>query len=153
LLSEIRFSDRLKLDLGGAFNNVSGNEPDRRSNVFLYRFGNYVPSTNSAGENERYFSELSENDFAAKAVISYSLSKDQSTKSKIDFGYNFRNTQREFDAIIYNHRFLPPYLPEVDIHNVDAIFNQQQLDANVFELQTGNGTAASPTVFDPFFYN
>ena len=153
LLSEIRFSDRLKLDLGGAFNNVSGNEPDRRSNVFLYRFGNYIPSTNSAGENERYFSELNENDFAAKAVMSYSLSKDQSTKSKIDFGYNFRNTQREFDAIIYNHRFLPPYLPEVDIHNVDAIFNQQQLDNNVFELQTGNGTAASPTVFDPFFYN
>src|SRR5690606_15056580 len=60
---------------------------------------------------------------------------------------------RGFEAVVYNHRFLPPYLTSVDINNPDAIFNQQNLDSAVFDLQTGNGTASSPTVFDPFFYN
>lgn len=152
LLSNIKVTEKSTLELGTSLNTVSGNEPDRRSNSFLYRFGKYIPSTNSAGENERYFSEISENDFNAKAALSYDLSDNTKSNRKLTFGYNFRTTQRDFDATIYNHRYLPPYLSEVDINNVDAVFNQQNLNDGVFELQTGNGTANNPQVFDPFYY-
>lgn len=153
LLSEIRITDRIDLKAGVAFNMTNGNEPDRRSNNFLFRNGSFQPSTNSAGENERYFSELKENDYAGNAVFSYKLSKDDETRSKIDFGYNFRNTKRDFSALIFNHRYLPPYLTEVDIYDVDAIFNQDNLNNGVFQLQTGRGTASNPRAFVPFTYN
>ena len=153
LLSKIKVTEKIDLDLGAAINQVTGNEPDRRSNAFLYRFGKYIPSTNSAGENERYFSELDENDFSAKAIATYNFGADQVSKNKITLGYNFRSTNRNFEATIYNHRYLPPYLSEVNIDDVDGIFNQQNLDSGLFTLQTGNGTASSPKVFNPFFYN
>lgn len=152
LLSDIKINERANLELATSLNTVNGNEPDRRSNTFLYRFGNYIPSTNSAGENERYFSELSENDFNAKAVISYDLKPQENGNHKVSFGYNYRNTARDFEATIYNHRFMPPYLPQVDILDVNAIFNQQNLNDGIFQLQTGNGTASNPKVFNPFFY-
>ena len=152
LLSDIKVNEKTTLELATSFNTVQGNEPDRRSNSFLYRFGTYIPSTNSAGENERYFSELSENDFTAKAALTYELPSSDGLTRNVSFGYDFRNTVRDFDATIYNHRYLPPYLPEIDINNVDAIFNQQNLSNGIFELQTGNGTSSNPNVFDPFFY-
>jgi hypothetical protein len=151
LLSEIKLTDKIDLSLGGAFNVVRGSEPDRRSNKYLFRDGTYRPSTNSAGDNERYFAELNENDFAGKAVFTYKIGKDTETKSKIDFGYNFRNTKRDFSALIFNHRFSTFY--DIDIDNPDAIFNQESLDNGVFQLQTGRGTASNIRVFEPFTYN
>ena len=153
ILSTVKLTDKIDLDLGTAINQVNGNEPDRRSNAFLYRFGKYVPSTNSAGENERYFSKLDENDFSAKAIATYNFGAEDQSKNKFTLGYDFRNTSRDFEATIYNHRYVPPYLSEVNIDNVDAIFNQQTLNDGLFTLQTGNGTASSPKVFNPFFYN
>jgi outer membrane receptor protein involved in Fe transport len=153
LLSEIKLTERIDLNVAGAWNIVKGNEPDRRTNNYLFRDNTFRPSTNSAGENERYFSELNENDITAKAVVTYQLSKEGATKSKIDFGYNFRNTKRNFSALIFNHRLLPPFLNETDINNPDALFNQTNLDNNIFELQTGRGTANNPRAFDPFTYD
>jgi outer membrane receptor protein involved in Fe transport len=153
LISEIKLTERIDLNVAGAWNIVKGNEPDRRTNNYLFRDNTFRPSTNSAGENERYYSELNENDITAKAVVTYQLSKNGETKSKVDFGYNFRNTKRDFSALIFNHRLLPPFLNETDVNNPDALFNQNTLDNNVFELQTGRGTANNPRAFDPFTYD
>lgn len=151
IISELTLTDRFNLNIGTAFNRVTGDEPDRRSNKYLFRDGTFRPSTNSAGENERYFSELVENDLAANAVLSYKLDKDGVKGSKIDLGYNFRSTVREFEAMIYNHRFSTFY--EIDPNNPDALFNQESLDNGVFQLQTGRGTASNPRAFDPFTYD
>ena len=153
LLSSLKLNEKWDLDLGAAFNMIRGNEPDRRSNNFLFRDGKYVLPTDSAGENDRYFSEISENDLSAKAVFSYKLSNESNLNRKIDFGYNFRSVARDFEALIFNHRILPPYLNEVDPMNPDGIFNQENLNNGVFELQTGRGTASNPRAFVPFTYN
>src|SRR5690606_11634663 len=73
LLADFKLNERLDLNAGLAYNRVTGDEPDRRSNKYLFRDDTYRPSTNSAGENERYFSNLAEDDFAANLVLSYFL--------------------------------------------------------------------------------
>jgi hypothetical protein len=152
LLSEIKINENTQLNIASAFNYVVGNEPDRRSNEFLFRDGDFVPSTDSAGDNERYFSELTERDIPIQAELTYKFGDENGANGVINGGYNFRYTNREFSALIFNHRFINT--PSViDINNVDAIFNQANLNANVFELQTGRGTANNPRAFEPFVYS
>ena len=149
LLADFKLSEKFELNAGLAYNRVTGDEPDRRSNKYLFRDDTYRPSTNSAGENERYFSNLAEDDFAANLVLSYFLNDTRT--SRIDFGYNGRYTTRDFEAMIFNHRFQTFY--EINPENADALFNQQSLDEGIFQLQTGRGTASNPRVFDPFTYD
>uniref|UniRef100_UPI00404AC4C7 TonB-dependent receptor domain-containing protein n=1 Tax=Flavobacterium sp. TaxID=239 RepID=UPI00404AC4C7 len=150
LLTTIKISDKLKYNAGVSFNTVTGNEPDRRSNNYLLRDGFYAPQTNSAGENERFFSELSEKDIVANTSIIYNFSKEEKT-NLIEFGGDFRLTNRRFDAITFNHDFSTRIA--TDINNPDAIFNQNSLDNGFFNLVTGRGTSNNPRVFDPFYYD
>src|SRR5690606_38149280 len=85
ILSEIKLTDGLELDLAAAFNMIRGNEPDRRSNKYLFRNGVYAPAYSSAGENERYFSQMSENDMAARAVFTYKFNPDGENNRKFNF--------------------------------------------------------------------
>ena len=152
LLSEIKINDKTDLKLSTAVNYVNGSEPDRRSNEFLFRDGNFIPSTDSAGENERFFSEIKEIDIPFHAVVSYKFGDEDGANGKIEGGYNLRYTKRDFEATIFNHRYInTPSI--IDINNVDAIFNQENLNNNIFELQTGRGTASNPRAFEPFVYN
>lgn len=150
LLSEIELNDNMNLDLGVSYNMIRTSEPDRRVNNFLFRDGTYRPDSNSAGNHERYFGEMNEDDIAGKGILSYSLNAEKS--SKLDVGFNVRHTKREFEALIFNHRFNNSAL-EVDINNLSALFNQQNLDNGVFELQTGRAsTQENPEAFTPFWY-
>ena len=63
-------------------------------------------------------------------------------------GGDFRLTDRAFSSTIFNHDFATRI--SIDIDNPDAIFNQNSLDNNVFELETGRGTASNPNAFKPF---
>lgn len=148
-LGDYAINDRLKLVAKGSLNFIRGNEPDRRTNKYLLRGGFYNPQTNSAGENERYFSRLQENDYAAKAKLSFKLKEDEEDKSSIDLGADFRSTERLFEATIFNHGF-SQRIP-IDINNPDAVFNQQSLDNKVFIMETGRGR--NVRVFDPFTYH
>lgn len=148
LLSTLKVTDKLELDLGVSYNMTRSTEPDRAVNRYLFRDGEFSPSFSSAGENRRYFAELEENDLSGKAVGTYSLSTDKI--SKIDVGYNYRNTTRDFENIQYVHRF-PAGFVATDINNPDGLYNQANLDAGIFQLQTGRGTGSN--AFDPFRYN
>ena len=152
LLATYKFSERLALEGKGALNFIRGNEPDRRSNEYLIRNGETRPNTSSAGTNERYFSKLQENDYAAKGKLSYKLNSDEVDKSFFDFGADYRYTERLFAATIFNHDFTGNG-PIIDIDNPDAIFNQESIDNNVFSLQTGRGRRNEGRgVFLPFTY-
>ena len=148
LLGNYKISDRLDLEAKGSLNFIRGNEPDRRTNKYLLRDGFYNPQTSSAGENERYFSKLQENDYAAKAKLMYKLKEDEDDKSSIDFGADYRYTERLFAATIFNHGFSQRFPIEID--NPDAIFNQNSIDNGVFIMETGRGR--NVRVFDPFTY-
>lgn len=150
ILTNIKISEKLKYNLGVAFNTVTGNEPDRRSNNYLLRDGFYAPQTNSAGENERYFSKLDEKDLVANTNFIYDFSKDEKT-NLFEVGGDFRHTNRRFDAYTFNHNFSSRI--ETDVNNPDLIFNQNSIDTGVFNLITGRGNSNNPRVFDPFYYD
>ncbi|WP_339661307.1 TonB-dependent receptor [uncultured Polaribacter sp.] len=149
LIANIKLSDRFNFETKGSLNFIRGNEPDRRTNKYLFRDDYFSPQTSSAGENERYFSKLEENDYAANGKFSYNLKDDESI-SVIEFGGDYRYTERLFSATIFNHDFSNRLA--IDINNPDAIFNQNSIDTNIFELETGRGSASNPNAFVPFTY-
>ena len=150
LLANYKFSERLNFEAKGSLNFIRGNEPDRRTNKYLLRDGFYSPQTSSAGENERFFSKLEENDYAAKGKFSYKLKEDDEDVSVLEFGGDYRYTERLFSATIFNHDFSTRVA--IDIDNPDAIFSQSSIDNNIFELETGRGSASNPNAFTPFTY-
>ena len=149
LIGNYKFSDRFDFEAKGSLNFIRGNEPDRRTNKYLLRDGFYSPQTSSAGENERYFAKLEENDYAAKGQFSYKL-KEEEGISTFDFGVDYRYTERLFSATIFNHDFSSRVA--IDIENPDVIFNQSSIDNSIFELETGRGNASNPSAFVPFTY-
>ncbi|QNM85422.1 TonB-dependent receptor [Polaribacter pectinis] len=149
-IANYKFSDRLNFEAKGSLNFIRGNEPDRRTNKYLFRDNFYSPQTSSAGENERYFSKLEENDYAAKGKFSYKLNKDEEDISVLEFGGDYRYTERLFSATIFNHDFSSRVA--IDINNPDAVFNQSSIDNNIFELETGRGSASNTAAFVPFTY-
>lgn len=153
LLGEFNLSERFNLETKLAFNYVTGDEPDRRTNKYLLRDGFYSPQTNSAGENERYFSNLKEKDYNTLIKLNYKLKgeDDEDNISKIEFGGNFRFTDRLFNATIFNHGF-NTRVP-IEINNPDAVFNNQNLNNGTFFLETGRGGSNNPRAFNPFFYS
>jgi hypothetical protein len=150
LIGDFRITDKLKYHIGLAFNTVTGNEPDRRSNNYLFRDGFFAPQTNSAGENERFYSNLKEKDLVANSFFNYDFSAENKTRI-FELGGDVRYTKRDFQSIIFNHDFSTR--TAIDVNNPDLIFNQTSLDNGIFELETGRGTASNPRVFDPFTYN
>jgi len=150
LLANYKFSDRLNLEAKGSLNFIRGNEPDRRTNKYLLRDGFYSPQTSSAGENERFFSKLEENDYAAKGKFTYKLKEDEEDNSVLEFGGDYRYTERLFSATIFNHDFSTRVA--IDIDNPDAIFGQSSIDNTIFELETGRGNGSNPNAFTPFTY-
>jgi outer membrane receptor protein involved in Fe transport len=150
LLANYKFSERLNFEAKGSLNFIRGNEPDRRTNKYLFRDNFYSPQTNSAGENERYFSKLEENDYTARGKFDYKLKKDEDDVSSLEFGGDYRYTERLFSATIFNHDFSTRV--NIDINNPDAVFNQNAINNNIFELETGRGSASNTTAFVPFTY-
>lgn len=150
LIGDFRITDKLKYHIGLALNTVTGNEPDRRSNNYLFRDGFFAPQTNSAGENERFYSNLKEKDLVANSFFNYDFGSENKTRI-FELGGDVRYTKRDFQSIIFNHDFSTR--TAIDVNNPDLIFNQTSLDNGIFELETGRGTASNPRVFDPFTYN
>jgi outer membrane receptor protein involved in Fe transport len=150
LLGKFKLSERYTLEAKGSLNFVQGNEPDRRTNKYLFRDNFYSPQTNSAGENERYFSKLQELDNNAYGKLTYKLKEDEEDSSVLELGGNFRYTERLFSATIFNHGFNTRTAIEID--NPDAVFNQASIDNNIFRLETGRGTSNNPLAFVPFTY-
>lgn len=150
LIGDFKITDKLKYHIGLALNTVTGNEPDRRSNNYLFRDGFFAPQTNSAGENERFYSNLKEKDLVANSFFNYDFGAENKTRI-FELGGDVRYTKRDFQSIIFNHDFSTR--TAIDVNNPDLIFNQTSLDNGIFELETGRGTASNPRVFDPFTYN
>ncbi|MEO0570375.1 MAG: TonB-dependent receptor, partial [Bacteroidota bacterium] len=139
-------------------NYIEANEPDRRTNTaFIDEDGNYRPAQGTAGFNHRFYSELQEDDYAAKAELAFDLnSSDEFEYTRnLRAGYNFRYTNRNFIFRQFNANILRQGV--MDLNNIDSYFNQETLTNGDFELQTDAGTRIDSfgrevsTLF-PFFY-
>jgi len=156
LLGDYKFSDKIAANAGVAYNTIRATEPDRKTNKYFFDDinRNYKLSTGSAGDNNRFFSTLDENDLTAKAEVDYTFDPDKSLPTVLTVGGNYRNTKRTFDFIKFNYDFNTP--PVVDPDNPDALFDQQHLDLGAggggFSLLTDRGGAGNSSALDPFYY-
>ncbi|WP_124979349.1 TonB-dependent receptor [Nonlabens xiamenensis] len=152
LLTNFALSDRLDLEVKASFNAVRGSEPDRRDFEYLFRDGFYSPNIDSGGNNQRYFSEVQENDFNGIANLKFDLNTDAESDLAhfISLNTSYRYTHHIFKATTFNHTVNNRI--EVDIDNPDAFYSQPSLVAGNFRLETGRGSAINPNAFDPFYY-
>ena len=127
------FSDVSSLETGVAWNMITGNEPDRRINYFTINDADnqQVFPSKGTGRHQRYFSELTENDFNFNLAWKYKLLEN----SEIQVGYRGRLSERNFEAIEYDQQSIN--LPNININEIKLsdIFNQTALDNNQFRLQ------------------
>ena len=142
LITQFYINEKIDLNLSGSYNFTRGSEPDRRTNSFIRRMNDnedfYRVAVGSAGLNNRFYSDLEEDEVAGTASVDYKLGDaEETSKSKITIGYNFRDTQRTFNFVQYSFQFKQQY--QVDLNNVDALFNQERLDAGDFEIYTNRG--------------
>jgi len=147
LLAELKFG-AYNLDLGASYNIVKADEPDRKTNTFRFveAENTFYTAGGAQSYNHRYFHNLKENDLAAKAIVDRSFFED---KLKITAGYNYRFTERNFEAIQYNFDF--PHPIAISVENLNWIFNQISIDNGVFVVKTYRGTGAN--ALDPQTYD
>ena len=155
LLSEFALTDRISLQASIGYNMTRANEPDRRQNTFVYNQtnDNYRVAVGTPGYNLRFFSDLEENEIVGHLNASYAFgaadSKEQQ-KGIINVGYDYRNTDRRFNFLQFNHDFGSPV--NVNPNNPDLVFNQENLSNGTFRLVTNSGFGDDFNPLDPFFY-
>ncbi|WP_272150583.1 TonB-dependent receptor [Tenacibaculum aiptasiae] len=135
-----RFEDnKLKLTWGIGYNNVFAHEPDRKRislENFHYSLDN-DPSTNpifftnNSFDNQRYFQKIIDEELNSRINLTYQASE----KVALNFGYNGRIKERDFENIRYGYDILNKQFEITDVNNFNAIFNIN--NAQIFKNQTG----------------
>ena len=156
LLGSFTITDALTVEAGGSYNTIRGYEPDRRTNTYVIDVNPGIARAASGSAlNNRFYSNLEENDIVGKLYLDYALKgkNETSDNSKIRLGYNYRNTDRTFEYTQLNYIFDSPAV--VDIDNPDtSLFNQQSLNDEIFRLTTNRGDGRDGTnPFEPFSYD
>lgn len=139
LVAKLQISTRMKSDIGAAFNLVRGNEPDRRiNNLFYTDYTNEkLAYLGNSGNQQRFDSELSENDLNFRAGFTYDLKEDQDNKSMLAFGYYGRIVKRDFEASIFDHTIgsgASGLVYDYASLSLDDFFSQSGMDQNYFNL-------------------
>ena len=146
LLGDYKFSNKISVNAGAVYSAMRGTEPDRKTNSYaMTQSGNYILSADSAGNNNRYFSTLDENDLGAKAEVDYTVNPEANRPIVVTVGGNYRKTDRTFNFLEFD--FQQSGLV-VDPNNPDAVLNQQNLNAGAFNIITLWGS----TNLDPMYY-
>ena len=128
-------SDDLSLNAGVSYNRIVGNEPDRRMNYLSYYGDDTLEPTKGNGRQQRYFSEVKEDDINPKIGFTYKLSEGTDHKSILHFGYDGRLINRSFEAIEYDHSVVDQQELNRNDFSLDDVFNQEELSNHAFTLQ------------------
>lgn len=152
LLFDYKINDKLESNVSLAYNKIDSSEPDRKTNSYDFNNDNqqYFVATNSSSQNHRFFSILKEKDLNGKIDLTYAINPSAELVKKINFGGNFRNTDRKFDYTQINFNVASTDL-YIDPNNPDAVFNQSGVN-NTFTMLTNRGDERNSNVFDPMYY-
>ena len=133
LISKWQLGKKLDLNAGVSYNTINGNEPDRRINNLVKTDRGYVPMKGT-GIQQRYFSELDEKDFNARASLTYKLKDGFDGKSNVQLGYMGRFIDDGFEAVEYDMSVVRQN--EFDINDIrfDDYYNQDNYADGVFRL-------------------
>ncbi|GEL10072.1 TonB-dependent receptor [Flavobacterium glycines] len=156
LLGEHTFNETSKFHWGLSYNTIKGDTPDRITNTLNKVANGYTLLSRSAGNNNRYFQSLKEDEAAANLSYDYKFKKDKEGefKGKFTFGYSGRLKNRNFKATQFNFKSDNAHLSDiVDPNNLDLFYNQTNLNNNYFKIITFRGDQFEPTALDPQFYD
>ncbi len=136
LLSDWKLSERLSLNIGVAYNTIKGLEPDRRvNNLSKQANGQYIFT--GSNRQQRFFSELTEEDFNIKSAFTYKLHDAfDNANSSLIVGYDARFVDDNFNALEYNYSAYSG-MYSMDNLRMDALYNQSNLAAGQFTLREG----------------
>ncbi|WP_438710888.1 TonB-dependent receptor domain-containing protein [Aquimarina muelleri] len=162
LLGDHEISDNFLINWGGSYNFLKSSEPNRRQ-VTLVPDVTSEPNgprsfrlVSAASDNHRFYSELIEEEVAVNFSSTFKFKKNKEEKfdGKIILGYNGRFKNVDFEATQFNFQIFSNNReqPIVDLYNVDAYFNQENLDRGLYRINTFRGAIDVPNALDPQFY-
>ncbi|MCO7184465.1 TonB-dependent receptor [Tenacibaculum sp. XPcli2-G] len=140
LTGEHNFEDnKLKVSWGIGYNNVFAHEPDRKR-ISLENFQNTLDNdpntnaifyTNNSFDNQRYFQKIIDEELNSRVNLAYQATDNLT----LNFGYNGRIKERDFNNIRYGYDILDSKYEVSDVNNFNSIFNIN--NAQIFKNQTG----------------
>ncbi len=151
-----KLGESIDLNASLAYNTIFNDEPDRRKNTFVHNneTGNIRVAQNAVRDNSRFYGNLFENDLGGNLNVTKYFGDRFENKGNISLGYNGRNTDRKFDGIYFDHNFANPRATSVDLNNVDALFNQNNIDNGIFRVETSRGrNSEDPETYLPQLYD
>ncbi|MDW5289320.1 TonB-dependent receptor [Formosa sp. PL04] len=161
-------ADNLDVNWGASYNMLDNIVPNRRQ-VTLLPVDSTDPDgpksfqlISSSSDNNRYYHELKENEFAANLSTTYKFGKDEDDdyRGQVTLGYNGRFKTVDFQATQFNFRITTRnssgniiQQPVVqDIYDVDAYFNQQNFEDGLFSIETFRGGITATNALTPQTY-
>ena len=164
LHGEHKVNDVVTLNWSGSYNFLHSAEPDRRQITLVPqnikepegpKSFEYVSASSS---NHRFYADLSEEELAGnfKTTIKLFPNTDDDYKGRLELGASLRSKQVDFGATQFNFRIIrgggivQPIVE--DIYNVDSYFNQANLNAGLFRIETFRGNVEIPNALDPQTY-
>lgn len=127
-----KFAPKWSLDAGISYNKIKGMEPDRRINNLVKTAGGYVPMKGT-GVQQRYFSELNEDDINLRAGFTYKLPDAYGSEfSSVNFGYTGRLVNDGFSATEYDLSVILQQSFDATDVKFDRYYNQGNLDKGFF---------------------
>ncbi|WP_378186318.1 TonB-dependent receptor domain-containing protein [Aquimarina sp. W85] len=159
LLSTINLNDRFYLDFGASYNIVRGDEPDRRIDSYTFDPNTeiYLFDPNGQANTQRFYGDLKEDEYAGKLSVNYRFGNFEDAQrnfGEIKIGYNYRNTDRDFENITFG--FVPVTVnqrTDIDPDNIDNILTQGAIRNGEFEFRTNRGRRNILLDFAPYTYN
>jgi len=153
---------------GLSYNNVSNKIPDRR-HLTLANIHNGIENDTRkhfTNDNEsdyfRYFLEFQENEFAGNLSLERSFGEgfgENQARGTLTLGYTGKYKQRDFQATQFNHDIYHQarkesfftnqdnYWVYVDIYDIDAFLNDENLQGNEFFIRTFFGNTIRPQTY------
>lgn len=157
LLGNHKLTDQLDVNWGAAFNTISAQTPDRQQYTLnkLKEQDSYQFSINSRSDNNRYFEDLKENEFAANLAADYKFGKNEENlyDGKLTVGYNFRKKDRAFKATQFVFQINREHNNTINPNALDQFFNQANFANGYFDIYTFRGGAATPNALRPQTYD
>ncbi|WP_046743029.1 TonB-dependent receptor [Kordia zhangzhouensis] len=131
-------SGKFELDWAAGYNFVVAKQPDRRRiTIENYQFAlDNDPSTNPTFysnvdyDNQRYFQDIDDTEFNGRVNLNYEVNENV----KLNFGYNARSKERNFENIRYGYDIIDSDFQITDVNNLNAVFSP----ANI-SLTSGDG--------------
>lgn len=133
LISKWALGKSIDLNAGVSYNTINGNEPDRRINNLVKTDSGYVPMKGT-GIQQRYFSELDEQDLNARASLVYKLKDNFDNSSNVQIGYMGRFVDDDFKAVEYDMSVVRQTVFDIDNISFDDYYNQDNYADGMFQI-------------------